>query len=319
MHPRHLIAAALAIAVAVAAGCEPPDGIPSQRTLRIIVGDPPGGAADHLGRLIASEMRAIRPAVVENHPGNAGVLAAAHVARASRPGETLLLGSTDALTLAPLLDPTLPYRMMEDLCPIALVAQTPHVLLVDADSAYRTVADVIEDARRRPEEITYASLGGGTSSHAIGALFSREAGVSLVHVAYRGSGPATRDILGGHVDIMFGTLQSTATALDSGQFRALATSAAQRPPHLPGVPTFAEAGLPALTSSSWHGVFAPCALPRSVQDEWASLLARVLDRGAIASAIAARGAEAPRVSGERFEQYLQRDAERWREVAALLR
>lgn len=310
-----MLAAALALSA-----CSRHEAPWPSRTIKIEVGYPPGGGADSLARLVASELgRALNVhVVVETRPGNAGTIAAQYVAGAPRDGYTLLVAATGAVTLAPLLDPRLPYTPERDLCPLALLGETPHVLLVKASATAQTVDDLITLARQRPGELSYASLGTASSAHAVGALFAQEAGIAINHVPYRGSAPAMNDLLGGHVSMMFGTLQATMPMIGSGQVRVLAVSGEHRSPKLQSVPTFAERGFPRLTSTSWYGLFAPCGLPRNIVARLDAAVREVIRQPALAAMVKGEGSEFNVVVGEDFARFLRSERARWAVAAALL-
>jgi tripartite-type tricarboxylate transporter receptor subunit TctC len=308
---------ATALALSACSREEPPW---PNRSIKIEVGYPPGGGADALARLVAGELgRALNVhAVVETRPGNAGTIAAQYVAGAPRDGYTLLVAATGAVTLAPLLDPRLPYTPEKDLCPLALLGETPHVLLVKSSFSAQTIDDVIALARQRPGELSYASLGSGSSAHAVGALFADLAGIAINHAPYRGSAPAMNDLLGGHVSMMFGTLQATMPMIAAGQVRALAVSGEQRSVKLQSVPTFAERGFPRLTSTSWYGLFAPCGLPRNVAARLDAAVHEVVRQPALAEKVRGEGSEFNVVVGEDFARFLRSERARWAPAAALL-
>jgi tripartite-type tricarboxylate transporter receptor subunit TctC len=311
----------LMIAGAVAlSACSRDEAHWPSRPIKLEVGYPPAGGADALARLVAGELgHALNvETVVENRPGSAGTIAAQYVARAPKDGYTLLVAATGAVTLAPLLDPRLPYSPERDLCPLALLGETPHVLLVRSDSPAKTLEDLIALSRAKSGEFSYASLGTGSSAHAIGALFADAAGISVKHIPYRGSAPAINDLIGGHVSMMFGTLQATLSMIASGQVRALAVSGKSRSARLPSVPTFAERGLESLTSTSWYGLFAPCGLPRSVADRLDSALRDVINRPALAAMVRAEGGEFRPVLRDDFGSFLRAERARWARAAALL-
>jgi tripartite-type tricarboxylate transporter receptor subunit TctC len=303
------------------AACGGDDAPWPSRPVKIEVGYPPGGGADALARLVARELGGALTVttVVENRPGSAGTIAAQYVARAPKDGYTLLIAATGAVTLAPLLDPHLPYSPEKDLCPLALLGETPHVLLVERDSPAKTLDDLITMTRSKPGEFSYASLGAGSSAHAIGALFADVAGISVNHIPYRGSAPAINDLIGGHVSMMFGTLQATLPMIASGQVRALATTGKVRSARLPEVPTFAERGLGSLTSTSWYGLFAPCGLPQSVADRLDAAMRDVFNRPALIALLQAEGSEFRPTLRDDFGLFLRLERMRWSRAAGLLK
>lgn len=290
------------------------------RPIKLEVGYPPAGGADALARLTAGELgRALKvTTVVENRPGSTGGIAAQYVARAPKDGYTLLVAATGAVTLAPLLDPRLSYSPDKDLCPLALLGETPHVLLVKTSFPAKTLEELIVLARLRPGELSYASLGSGSSAHAVGALFADLTGIVINHVPYRGSTPAMNDLLGGHVSMMFGTLQATMPMIAAERVRALAVSGEQRSPRLQSVPTFAERGLAGLTSTSWYGLFAPCGLPPAVADRLDAAVRTAIDQPALAKMLRDEGSDFKVVVGEDFGRFLRSERARWIPASALL-
>jgi tripartite-type tricarboxylate transporter receptor subunit TctC len=307
--------------IAALAGCEPRE-LPSEpNATHLVVGYPPGGGADLLARRVASELGAAlgTPVVIENLSGSAGAHAARHVAHSPRDGHTLLIGTSSAVTLATPGNPVEAYDSFKEVCPLALVAETSHVLLVAADSAYDSLESLVAEARLTPEQLTYASLGTGSSSHAIGALFAQESHLELLHVPYRSAPAGMKDVLGGHVSMMVGTVQSALPLLYSGRLRALAVSGRERSRFLPLVPTFAELGLPDLTSTTWYGLFAPCGLPSEVQGKLLGAVDSVMHKPAVTDVISREGGEPAYLLGEGFRRYLEAQSDKWNQVASLLR
>jgi tripartite-type tricarboxylate transporter receptor subunit TctC len=223
------------------------------------------------------------------------------------------------VTLATPGNPVEAYDSFKDLCPLALVAETSHVLLVAADSPYDSLESLIEEARLAPEQVTYASLGTGSSSHAIGALFAQENHLELIHVPYRSASAAMKDVLGGHVSMMVGTVQSALPLLYAGRLRALAVSGSERSRFLPLVPTFAERSLPDLTSTSWYGLFAPCGLPSEIQGKLFGAVDSMMRSPAVTEVITREGGDPAYLLGEGFRRYLEAQGRKWNDVATLLR
>lgn len=284
------------------------------RPLKIEVGYPPGGNADGLAHVLAHQLgRSLHAEVVviENRPASAGTLATSFVARAPADGYTLLIAATAAVTIAPLLDPGLSYSTERNLCPLALVAETPYVLIVPSESQIATLEELIVAARRQPGALSYASLGMGSIAHAIGVLFSHALRLEITEVGYRNSATAVKDLLGGHVSMMFGSMQATLPAILAGQLRALAVSSAQRAPALPGIPTLAERGLADLTFTSWYGLFTPCGLPRDVEGRLIAAAREAIAHPDIAAVLGMDESTQPAMVGEDFGRFLQAERARW--------
>ncbi|WP_046241701.1 Bug family tripartite tricarboxylate transporter substrate binding protein, partial [Delftia tsuruhatensis] len=214
------------------------DAWPSQ-PLKIMVGFAAGGANDIVARILAKELqqRLGQSVVVENRGGAGGLIASEVVAKAPKNGYTLLLGSIGSNTVAPVLAKKLSFDPRKDLEPITLVAESGNALLVNAALPYKTVQEMIEAARKAPGSINYASSGNGSTLHLAGALFAQQAGVNLVHVPYRGNGPAITDVSGGQVQAIFSGIPPAITSAKTGQTRILAVTTKQRVKNLPNVPT----------------------------------------------------------------------------------
>src|SRR5215210_5343016 len=231
------------------------------RPLRIIVPFPPGGAIDAMARLLAPRLSDAlgQPAVVENRAGAGGTVGTGAAAQ-STDGHTLLMVSI-AHAVNPALYPRLPYDSTADFSPVAPVAVVPNLLAVPAARPWRTQAELVEAARRRPGELTYGSAGSGTSIHLAGALFCALAGIEMTHVPYRGSGPSVADLVSGRLDAMFDSVTSSAPHIASGRLRALAVTTGHRIAAFPDLPTVAEAGMPGYVVDPWFAMLAPRSLP----------------------------------------------------------
>ena len=235
------------------------------KPIRWVVPFPPGGAMDVIARTLGERAgRALgQPFVIENRPGAGGNIGADAVAKSPADGYTIMITSIGMATNKALYA-KLSYDPAKDFAPISLLAVVPNVLVVNANSPDKTVADVIAHAKREPGKLTYASAGNGTSIHLAGEVFASMAGLNLLHVPYMGSGPAVTDMLGGQVDLMFDSITSAAPHIQSGKLRALGVTSARRSATLPNVPTIAEAGVPGYEVSPWFAVFAPAGTPAPI-------------------------------------------------------
>ena len=244
----------------------PPSAPPaSTRPLHLIIPFAPGGAQDVIGRYLGERLAARSgiTVVVENKAGAGGLIAAETVGRAAPDGNTLLLATGGAISIAPHLK-KLPYDPIKDFAPVALIGDTPMTLAVRAQSPYQTVADVLSDAKARPGEVTFASTGSGTVSHLTGELLAQAAGIKLVHVPYRGASPALTDLLGGQVALMVTSVASIDPMVNDGKARVLATFTPQRIPGMKA-PTMTEASrLDGMSVPVWVGLLAPAATPAAV-------------------------------------------------------
>jgi tripartite-type tricarboxylate transporter receptor subunit TctC len=276
----HRVACSLLLVIGVIAGVSP--GFAQQypaKPIRFIVPFPPGGSTDFMSRLITRKMTDDLgwSIVVDNRPGAGGTIGVATAANAPADGYTLVLGETADLAVGPSLYSKLPYDPVKDLVPITLVGPPgPNVILVGAKSPYATFADLIAAAKAKPREITFASSGNGTTGHLAGELLQRVTGTQLVHVPYKGAGPATLDVIGGRAQFVFLSLESGLPYITSGQTRALAVTSRSRTKLLPNVPTVAESGFPGFETTVWFGVLAPKGTPAPIVQRLGTEIGRVV-------------------------------------------
>ena len=239
------------------------------KTLRIVVPFAAGGAQDVIGRYLADKLQARMgvAVIVDNKAGAGGTLAADAVAKAAPDGSTLLLATGGAISIAPHLNPKLPYDAKRDLTSVALVADTPMTIAVSATSTFKSLADVLREAKAKPGQLAYASTGNGTVSHLTGELFAQTAGISLLHIPYRGAAPALNDLLGGQVPLIVTSAASVDAMVEAGKVRVLATFSKSHVSNLGDRPTVAEAtGLAGLEVPVWVGVMAPAKTPAATLD-----------------------------------------------------
>ena len=237
-----------------------------QRPIRVVVPFPPGGGTDSLTRLLTNKLTETLhwTFVVENKPGAGGNVALDTTAKAAPDGYTLVMAQTDNVVLNPLLYSKLTYDPVKDLVPVGLVASGPAVLVVRADSPYKTLADVVAAAKAKPGQLTFASPGLGTVSHLISELWQKSSGMKLTHVPYRGLAQALPDVVSGQVDMYMGSIPTLQGHIKGGKVRPLAVTTAKRSPVLPQVPTYTESGIPGVELASVWGVMAPAGTPQNV-------------------------------------------------------
>jgi len=287
-----------------------------QRPVRIVVPFPPGGGVDITARAIAAELAKQfgQPVTVENRPGAGGNIAAAEVAKASPDGHTLFLTLNALHAISPVLYSKLPFDALKDFAWVTTLVQFNNVLVTRADGPANSVQDLVAQAKAQPGKITFASSGNGTNLHLTGELFKMRAGVDLVHVPYKGSGPAMTDLLGGQVQVMFETIPAAISHIRGGKLKALGVTGASRSPLFPQVPTIAESGLPGFEVQSWYGLVAPAATPKDIV---ARLNAEAV-KGANAKAFHDRleplGFEVITGTPERMGEMVKADAARWAPV-----
>ena len=288
------------------------DAWPSQ-PLKIMVGFAAGGANDIVARILAKELqqRLGQSVVVENRGGAGGLIASEVVAKAPKNGYTLLLGSIGSNTVAPVLAKKLSFDPRKDLEPITLVAESGNALLVNAALPYKTVQEMIEAARKAPGSINYASSGNGSTLHLAGALFAQQAGVNLVHVPYRGNGPAITDVSGGQVQAIFSGIPPAITSAKTGQTRILAVTPKQRVKNLPNVPTVAEAGLPGYAFTSWYGLFTTGGTDPAIVERLAQEVRKIMERPEVQAQFEAQGLDPETSDPKSFKQQIDRELTRW--------
>jgi len=283
------------------------------RPVKIVVGFPPGSAADVVARVFAPKLGEGlgQPAVVENRPGAGSNIAAEAVVRSPADGYTLFLGSTANTINASLFK--MGFDFSTDLAPIALIAEAPGILVAHP-SAPGTVRDLIAAAKARPGGIFYASSGSGTIAHLWGELFNLAAGVRLTHVPYKGSAPAAVDLLAGRVALQFTPASTVVSQVRAGKLKALASVGRRRLGALPEVPTLAESGIDGFESSLWFGLNAPAATPREVIERLNQEVVRVLATTEVKTQFAAQSIDALPGTSEQFGALIRQDTEKWAKV-----
>ncbi|BFO53468.1 tripartite tricarboxylate transporter substrate binding protein [Acidovorax sacchari] len=282
------------------------------KPIRWVVPFPPGGAMDVIARTLGERAgRTLgQPFVIENRPGAGGNIGADAVAKSPADGYTIMITSIGMATNKALYA-RLSYDPVKDFAPVSLLAIVPNVLVVHANSPDKTVADVIAHAGREPGKLTYASAGNGTSIHLAGEVFASMARLNLLHVPYKGSGPAMTDMLGGQVDLMFDSITSAAPHIQSGKLRALGVTSAKRSATLPGVPTIAEAGVPGYEVSPWFAVFAPAGTPAPIVQKLNAALLDAMKQPETKARFDAIGAEPIGSTPAQLAAHLDKEMARW--------
>ncbi|MDH0867656.1 tripartite tricarboxylate transporter substrate binding protein [Mitsuaria sp. GD03876] len=308
MNRRSVLAAlALAALSASALAQSYPD-----RPVRLVVPYAPGGSADIVARLISDEWgKALgKPLVVENKAGAGGNLGVAEVAKSAGDGYTIGL-QTVSLAINPSLTARMPYDTLKDLAPIGMVANSQHVLVVNERVPAKDLKALIALARSQPGKLSYASAGTGSTFHMSAELFKAVAGVSIVHIPYRGGGPALSDTIGGQVDMAFPVLSAAQGHVQAGKLRALGVTGPKRSPLLPDVPTIAEAGLPGYSFETWFMVFAPSATPKPVLEKLHATLNTVLASPVVKERMAKEGFEASPSTIAQARARLEKELPQW--------
>jgi tripartite-type tricarboxylate transporter receptor subunit TctC len=285
------------------------------RVVRIVVPFAPGGGTDVIARTLAQEMaRDLRASViVENRPG-AGTIVGTQAVAASEPdGYTLLMG-TFAHAVNPSLNAKLPYDPHKDFVPVALLARSFNVVVVNPKSSFRSIADLIAAAKADPGKLSYGTFGIGTSAHLAGELFKTMAKVDLTMVPYKGAAPGITDLIGGQIQVMFTTVASAASLIEAGQLRALAVTSPERSPAFPLIPTVAEAGVPGYAAESWYGLFAPARTPAEIIDRLNTSAALAVQSEAFRRLGVNEGLIMVAGPPEELDRYVRGEEARWRRV-----
>ncbi|MGH8660988.1 MAG: Bug family tripartite tricarboxylate transporter substrate binding protein [Burkholderiales bacterium] len=257
---------ALAWIIALCAACAAIAQPYPQKPVRLVIPYPPGGGSDTIGRPLAQKLAEGlgQQVVVENRGGANGNIGMEHVARAAPDGYTIVLALTAQLAINPALYGKVPYDPVRDYAPITLFGTGTYILVVHPSLPVKSVKELVALARARPGQIAYSSSGNGSGGHLAAELLSSMAGITMLHVPYKGGGPALVDLIAGQVQVLFSTQLASWPHIRSGRIRALAVSTAKRPASIPDLPTVAEAGLPGYDAGVWYGILAPAGAPREI-------------------------------------------------------
>ena len=286
------------------------------KTVTIIVPFPPGGSSDSVARAIAPKLQEKlgQPFVIENKPGATGTIGATQVKRAAPDGYTLLVTSLGPLVITPHLIKDMQYDALKDFDLITVAVQAPNVLVVPAASPFKSVADVIAALKAKPDSISFASSGNGSSDHLTAALFWQQTGTMGLHVPYKGGGPVMTDLLGGQVQASFQNINAVVEQVKAGKLRALAITSAKRSPLLPDVPTLAEAGVKGVDVYSWQALVAPKGLPADVKKSLHAATVAALNDPQIRERFTSLGFEIIANTPEQFADFQQKEFARWKKV-----
>lgn len=280
-----------------------------ERPIVMVVPQPPGGAADAFARPFAQALsqRLGQPVVIENRPGANGNIAAAYVTKQAADGYTIFFGSVSTLAVNPHLYRSPGFDTFKDFQPITLTNQTPNVLVVNAASPYRTVADVVAAAKAAPGALNFGSAGNGNTMHLTGVLFQQKTGTTLTHVPYKGGPAALTDVLGGQIPMMFHNLNAVLAYEKSGKVRILAVADNKRAPLLPNVPTMKEAGAPGVVQVPWSGMLVRAGTPQPIVDRLSKEMVEILKSQSFRAMHEAQGTEVLSSTPAEFAERIKTD------------
>lgn len=303
----------LAVAALLLPGASPQAAFPD-KPIRLVVPFSPGGGTDLIARTLAPGMSQVLgvSVIVDNKPGAGTIIGTEAVARSAPDGYTLVV-STFAHAVNPALQPKLPFDTVKDFAPVILVGRGPNVLVVKADSPWKSVQDLVDAARKDPEKLTFASQGIGTSAHLAGELFMNLAKVKLTHVPYRGAGPALTDLIGGQVDLFFGTAAAVSKHVEGGKLRALAVTSSQRSPAFAGVPTVGDT-VADFVVESWYGLYAPAGTPAEAIAKLNAAAEQAAQSDEFRGKVEQEGLFISAGSPQELESYVRGEQARWAKV-----
>ena len=287
-----------------------------EKPIRLVVGFPAGGASDVAARAIGGKMAALlgQPVIIENKAGAASNIGSDYVAKAPADGYTVLFG-TISLAVNLSLYQKLSYDPLKDLAPVAQVASTPFLLVVNSSTPYQSVADLIAAAKKPSDKpIYFASAGNGSGAHLFAELFNSQAGIKMQHVPYRGAAPAIADVIGGQVPLTFDNIVTTLPLVKSGKLRGLAVTTKTRSRAAPDLPTVAESGVPGFDATAWFGIFAPAGTPPAVIQKLSETAAQATQSPEVRAALEAVGCDPMGTSPKEFDAFFRSEVQKWAKV-----
>ena len=309
------------VAVALAAGIAMPlcgafaEGYPN-KPLKLVVPGTAGGGMDVIARVVGDKVGTIlkQPVVVENKAGAGGNIAVEYVAKSPKDGYTVLIGQTAHFAINPWLYDKLSFDPLKDFIPVVLLADAPNVMVVDAESPYRNLADIVKAAKETPQGLPLATPGNGTVSHLTGELFQKTAGIKFTHIPYKGAAAALTDVMGGRVPVMLSSVPTALSQIRAGKLRPIAVSADKRSPALPDVPTIGEQGYPGFNAGTWYGLLVPAGTPPEVVQALNSAANAAIKLPEVREKILQEGGDAYGGTSAAFATMLKADHGKWGSV-----
>ncbi|WP_295525371.1 tripartite tricarboxylate transporter substrate binding protein [uncultured Pseudacidovorax sp.] len=307
------LVAALASGALLAPASGQAQGAYPSKPIHIVVPFPPGGSTDVLARRIGDKLASAwgQPVVVDNRAGAGGTVGADYVSKSAPDGYTLLMGVTGSNAIAQALYAKLPYDVVKDFAPVSMVVSAPLVLAVNPDVKVRTAQEFLALAKSRPGGLSYGSAGNGTSMHLTGEMYKQAAGVSMVHIPYRGSAGMLTDLMSGQIQATFGDVLVLMPQIQAGKLRALAVTSKTRHPMLPDVPTLDEAGLKGFEALSWQGLFAPAGTPPEVVEKLSAEVNKAVRSPDVREYFASRGFIVEGTTPAAFKALIEAEVKKW--------
>jgi|KBSMisStaDraftv2_1062788.scaffolds.fasta_scaffold31800_3 tripartite-type tricarboxylate transporter receptor subunit TctC len=313
-HHKPLITAALLAALAPAQWAVA-QSYPT-KPIRWIVTYPPGGPTDVVARAIGAKLTEAwgQQIIIDNRAGAGGMIGTELGARAAPDGYTLLFGTSAGMTINPALQSKLPYDPVKDFAPVSLLVINPQLLVLNPTVPANSVKELVALAKAKPGQLNYASVGQGSPNHLGMELLKALTGTNIVHVPYKGTGPAITDLLGGQVQLMFNSMPTVLPLVRSGKLRALAVGSTQRISAIADIPTVAESGVPGFENVTWYGMFAPAKTPREIVNKLNAQVVRILAEPDMAQRLSSQGAEPRSSTPDELAKFMRVEFERWAKV-----
>ncbi len=286
-----------------------------QKPIRMLVPWPPGAGTDLMARLVAQRLSEVtgQPVIVDNRSGAGGMIGSDAAAKASPDGYTIIM-SNIAFAFSPALFPKMPYDTLNDFSPISLVATQPYLLVVHPSLPTKSIKELVALAKAKPGQIAYASAGAGSGIHLATVLFTLSTKTSMLHVPYKGGGPALTAVMGGEAQVLLSTLASAIPHVKSGRLRALGVSSRTRIAALPDVPPLSEVGVPGYETSTWYGLQAPAATPAPIVEKLSSDVVKILGMPEVKSFLDGQGMQPVGSSPKEFRAFIKVEVEKWSKV-----
>jgi tripartite-type tricarboxylate transporter receptor subunit TctC len=304
-----------ALMLASAPLCAGAQSFPS-KPIRLIVAFPAGGATDLVARAMAQRLtdRWHQQVIVDNRSGAGGVIGTELASRAPADGYTVLFGSSSTFATGPVLQPKLPYHPQRDFAPISLTTLIPNIIVAHASVPVTSVKELIEYAKSKPQQLSYASNGNGTASHIAGELLRHRGGFTWIHVPYKGAGPAITDVVGGHVQFLIGAISTSLPYVRAGKIRGIAVTGLQRSSAVPELPTVAESGFPGFQVVQWFGLLAPAKTPAPIIKQFNAAVVEMYRDAQFSERFKRQGLEPSTTTPEEFAEFIGNEISMWTKV-----